>query len=78
MENLDKVIEKIIVRGEHSRRVYNLNVVLMLLLILLLAVLFVFGAFKGVAVEGDPSSNAMIFLLVSSGIVRVGAVAVGV
>ncbi|WP_299073559.1 hypothetical protein [uncultured Paraglaciecola sp.] len=78
MENLDKTIQRIISRAEHSQRIYNMNVVLIILLIVMLATLFVFGSYQGTEVSGSVDGNTLIFFLVGSGIVRVGAVAVGV
>ena len=80
MAEITEIVRGIRNRAAHSRRVHNLNVVIMLILVLVLVgVFFVAGAFGSIGVvDGSLDSNMLLISLIGGTIVRIGAVAIGI
>lgn len=76
MASIESITTRIRQRAEHSRRVYNINVALMLILVLSLVALYLVGS--TFEVSGGGADGVTIMFLVGSAIVRIGAVAIGI
>ena len=78
MATFDSVIAGLRTRASHSRRVYNLSVVAMLVVTISLVALYLFGSQTTVNIANSNVGDLSLLFIVSSAIVRIGAVAIGI